>query len=87
MVYDMTLHGLKRKTITAYVAGVTHCAGHFGKCPVVLGTAEIRSYPLCLTHGRQCWELNQAMLSTPAESESRSPASWRAKTCCTTPTA
>jgi integrase/recombinase XerD len=47
MIDDMTLHGLKRKTITAYVACV---ARHFGKSPEVLGTAEIRSYLLYLTH-------------------------------------
>ena len=49
---DMTLHGFKRKSITAYVACVARFAKHFGKSPEVLGTAEIRSYLLYLTHDR-----------------------------------
>jgi site-specific recombinase XerD len=52
MIDDMTLHGFKRKTITAYVACVARFARHFGKSPDVLGTAEIRSYLLYLTHDR-----------------------------------
>jgi integrase/recombinase XerD len=50
MIDDMTLYGLKRKTITAYVGCVARFARHFGKSPEVLGTAEIRSYLLYLTH-------------------------------------
>jgi integrase/recombinase XerD len=50
MIDDMTLHGFKRKTITAYVACVARFARYFGKSPEVLGTAEIRSYLLYLTH-------------------------------------
>lgn len=50
MIDDMTLHGLKPKTIRAYVACI---ARHFGKSPELLGTAEIRSYLLYLTHDRQ----------------------------------
>src|SRR3954447_3994430 len=50
MIDDMTLYGLKRKTITTYVGCVARFAPHFGKSPEVLGTAEIRSYPLYLTH-------------------------------------
>jgi integrase/recombinase XerD len=53
MIDDMTLHGFKRKTITAYVACVARFAKHFGKSPEVLGTAEIRSYLLYLTHDRR----------------------------------
>src|SRR4051812_37641955 len=53
MIDDMTLHGLKRKTITAYVACVARFAKYFGKSPEVLGTAEIRSYLLYLTHDRR----------------------------------
>ncbi len=53
MIDDMTLHGLKRKTIKAYVACVARFARHFGKSPEVLGTAEIRSYLLYLTHDRR----------------------------------
>src|SRR3954468_16047259 len=52
MIDDMTLHGFKRKTITAYVACVARFARYFGKSPEVLGTAEIRSYLLYLTHDR-----------------------------------
>jgi integrase/recombinase XerD len=52
MIDDMTLHGFKRKSITAYVACVARFAKHFGKSPEVLGTAEIRSYLLYLTHDR-----------------------------------
>src|SRR3954447_16559662 len=50
MIDDMTLYGLKRKTITTYVGYVARFARHFGKSPEVLGTAEIRSYLLYLTH-------------------------------------
>ena len=53
MIDDMTLHGLKRKTIRAYVACVARFARHFGKSPELLGAAEIRSYLLYLTHDRQ----------------------------------
>ena len=52
MIDDMTLHGLKPKTIRAYVDCITRFARHFGKSPEVLGTAEIRSYLLYLTHDR-----------------------------------
>jgi integrase/recombinase XerD len=52
MIDDMTLHGLKPKTIKAYVACVARFARHFGKSPTVLGTPEIRSYLLYLTHER-----------------------------------
>src|SRR3954463_10202941 len=52
MIDDMTLHGFERKTITAYVACVARFARYFGKSPEVLGTAEIRSYLLYLTHDR-----------------------------------
>src|SRR3954454_23077378 len=50
MIDGMTLYGLKRKTITTYVGCVARFARHFGKSPEVLGTAEIRSYLLYLTH-------------------------------------
>jgi integrase/recombinase XerD len=53
MIDDMTLHGLKPKTIRAYVACIARFARHFGKSPELLGTAEIRSYLLHLTHDRQ----------------------------------
>src|SRR5438552_1411757 len=53
MIDDMTLHGLKPKTITAYVACVARFARHFDKSPQLLGTAEIRSYLLYLTHDLQ----------------------------------
>ena len=46
MIDDMTLHGLKPKTIRAYVACIARFARHFGKSPELLGTAEIRSYLL-----------------------------------------
>jgi integrase/recombinase XerD len=49
MIDDMTLHGLKPKTITAYVGCIARFARHFGKSPEVLGTPEIRSYLLYLT--------------------------------------
>jgi integrase/recombinase XerD len=52
MIDDMTLHGLKPKTIRAYVACIARFARHFGKSPDLLGTAEIRSYLLHLTHDR-----------------------------------
>ena len=52
MIDDMTLHGLKPKTIRAYVGCIARFARHFGKSPEVLGTAEIRSYLLHLTHDR-----------------------------------
>ena len=52
MIDDMTLHGLKPKTIKAYVPCVARFARHFGKSPELLGTAEIRSYLLYLTHDR-----------------------------------
>ncbi len=52
MIDDMTLHGLKPKTIQAYVACIARFARHFGKSPELLGTAEIRSYLLYLTHQR-----------------------------------
>ena len=52
MIDDMTLHGLKPKTIQAYVACIARFARHFGKSPKLLGTAEIRSYLLYLTHDR-----------------------------------
>jgi len=50
MIDDMTLHGLKPKTIKAYVACVARFARHFGKSPQVLGTAESGAYLLYLTH-------------------------------------
>jgi integrase/recombinase XerD len=53
MIDDMTLHGLKPKTIRAYVACVARFGRHFGKSPALLGTAEIRSYLLYLTHERR----------------------------------
>src|SRR5438105_13463266 len=49
MIDDMTLHGLKPKTIRAYVGCIARFAQHFGKSPQVLGTADIRSYMLHLT--------------------------------------
>src|SRR3954454_2498054 len=49
MIDDMTLHGLKPKSISAYVGCVARFAQHCGKSPQVLGTAEIRSYLLHLT--------------------------------------
>src|SRR4051794_1786364 len=49
MIDDMTLHGLKPKTIRAYVGCIARFAQHCGKSPQVLGTAEIRSYLLHLT--------------------------------------
>ena len=52
LIDDMTLHGLKPKTIQAYVDCIARFARHFGKSPEVLGTAEIRSYLLYLTHDR-----------------------------------
>jgi integrase/recombinase XerD len=52
MIDDMTLHGLKPKTIRAYVACIARFARHFGKSPELLGTAEIRSYLLYLNHDR-----------------------------------
>jgi site-specific recombinase XerD len=53
MIDDMTLHGLKRKTIRAYDGCIARFARHFSKSPQLLGTAEIRSYLLCLTHDRR----------------------------------
>src|SRR3954452_13606725 len=53
MIDDMTLHGFSRKTVTAYVACVARFARYFAKSPEVLGTAEIRSYLLYLTHDRR----------------------------------
>src|SRR4051812_33841048 len=50
MIDDMTLHGLKPKTIRAYVGCIARFARHFDKSPQVLGTAEIRAYLLHLTH-------------------------------------
>ena len=47
MIDDMTLHGLKPKTIKAYVPCVARFARHFGKSPTLLGTPEIRAY--CFT--------------------------------------
>ena len=52
MIDDMTLHGLKPKTIKAYVPCVARFARHFGKSPTLLGTPEIRAYLLYLTHER-----------------------------------
>ena len=52
MIDDMTLHGLEPNTIKAYVQCVARFARHFGKSPDLLGTAEIRSYLLYLTHDR-----------------------------------
>lgn len=52
MIDDMTLRGLKPKTIRAYVDCIARFARHFGKSPDILGTAEIRSYLLYLTHDR-----------------------------------
>ncbi len=50
MIDDMTLHGLKPKTIEAYVPCVARFARYFGKSPTLLGTPEIRAYLLYLTH-------------------------------------
>jgi Putative transposase/Phage integrase, N-terminal SAM-like domain len=50
MIDDMTLHGLKPKTIKAYVPCVSRFARYFGKSPTLLGTPEIRAYLLYLTH-------------------------------------
>jgi integrase/recombinase XerD len=50
MIDDMTLHGLKPKTIKAYVPCVARFARYFGKSPSLLGTPEIRVYLLYLTH-------------------------------------
>jgi len=52
MIDDMTLHGLKPKTVKAYVDCVAHFARHFGKSPTVLGTPEIRTYLLYLRRHR-----------------------------------
>ena len=52
MIDDMTLHGLKPKTIKAYVDCVARFADTSASLPEVLGTAEIRSYLLYLTHDR-----------------------------------
>lgn len=52
MIDDMTLHGLKPKTIQAYVDCIARFARHFGKSPERLGTAEIRSYLLHLDRDR-----------------------------------
>jgi site-specific recombinase XerD len=52
MIDDMTLRGLKPKTIQAYILCIARFARHFGKSPDVVGTAEIRSYLLYLTHER-----------------------------------
>jgi integrase/recombinase XerD len=52
MIDDMTLHGLKPKTIRAYIDCVARFVRHFGKSPELLGTAEIRSYLLYLAHDR-----------------------------------
>src|SRR5271155_562676 len=52
MIDDMTLHGLKPKTIKAYVPCVARFARYFGKSPTLLGTPEIRAYLLYLTHER-----------------------------------
>jgi len=52
MIDDMTLRGLKPKTIKAYVECVARFARHFGTSPELLGTAEIRSYLLYLHHDR-----------------------------------
>ena len=52
MIDDMTLHRPKPKTIKTYVACIARFARHFCKSPEVLGTAEIRSYLLCLAHNR-----------------------------------
>jgi integrase/recombinase XerD len=63
MIDDMTLHGLKPKTIKAYVACVARFARHFGKSPELLGTAEIRSYLLHLADDRHACSstYNQAL--------------------------
>ena len=50
MIDDMTLHGLKPKTIEAYVPCVARFARYFGKSSTLLGTPEIRAYLLYLTH-------------------------------------
>jgi integrase/recombinase XerD len=52
MIDDMTLHGLKPKTIKAYVPCVARFARYFGKSPTLLGTPEIRAYLLYLTHDK-----------------------------------
>ena len=43
MIDDMTLHGLKPKTIKAYVPCVARFARYFDKSPTLLGTPEIRT--------------------------------------------
>ena len=52
MIDDMTLHGLKPKTIKAYVPCVARFARYFDKSPTLLGTPEIRAYLLYLTHDK-----------------------------------
>src|SRR5579875_1320580 len=52
MIDDMTLHGLKPKTIQAYFDCVARFARQFGKSPELLGTAEIQSYLLYLDRDR-----------------------------------
>ena len=53
MIDDMTLHGLKPKTIKAYVPCVARFAQYFGKSPALLGTPEIRAYLLYLAHEKR----------------------------------
>ena len=67
MIDDMTLHGLKPKTIEAYVPCVARFARWFGKSPTLLGTPEIRAYLLYLTRSWHC----TAGCWTPASQSNR----------------
>ena len=69
MIDDMTLHGLKPKTIKAYVPCVARFARHFGKSPTLLGTPEIRAYLLYLTHEKRvsASTYNPTFRTSPAE--------------------
>jgi len=42
MIDDMTLHGLKPKTIRAYVTCVARFGRHFGKSPALAGISASR---------------------------------------------
>lgn len=48
MTDDLKLRNFSPRTINAYVGAVARFARHYGKCPTLLGAAEIRAWQLLL---------------------------------------
>src|SRR5262249_27869197 len=59
---DLRLRHYAKRTIDTYVSQVAGFARHFGRCPDLLGTEEVRAYQLHLLERRVSWSsFNQAV--------------------------